>query len=150
MEFNSILHQKHCNVSRYTGSFIWKETRLSLQHSYNLSTLLQVYYLKIKQQAQPIYIPQNFSLHKQTLRLYSLQKTLAIVSTTSPTSPYLPKYDRNNIHNDIKFMADKHKSYMKNLNNHISAILAKPTDTSFKTDKQEQQLKYISSKISTY
>ena len=56
------------------------------------------------------------------------KETLAIVPPTSPTSPYLSKYDPYNIHNDIKAMTDKHHSDMKALNNHISYMLAKHTD----------------------
>ena len=47
-------------------------------------------------------------------------------------------------------MTDKHHSDMKTLNEHISAILKNLTDTSFKTDKHEEQLTDISSKLSKY
>ena len=47
-------------------------------------------------------------------------------------------------------MTGKHHSDMKNLNGHISDMLTKLTNTISKTDKQEEQLTYISSKISTY
>ena len=47
-------------------------------------------------------------------------------------------------------MTGKHHSDMKNLNGHISDMLTKLTNTSPNTDKQEEQLTYISSKISTY
>ena len=47
-------------------------------------------------------------------------------------------------------MTDKHHSYMKPLNDHISYILTKLTNTSFKTDKQEEELVDIAFKFSTY
>ena len=46
-------------------------------------------------------------------------------------------------------MNDKHHSDMKALNNHISEMLAKITDTSSETDKQEEKTTEISYKIST-
>ena len=67
------------------------------------------------------------------------KETLSIVSSNSPTSPYLSKSDLDNIHNDIK-----------SLNYHISAMLEKPIDTSSNIDKQEEQITEISSKLSTY
>ena len=72
-EFNSLLHQQHRNVSRYSGSFICKETRSSVQHSHKCSTILQVNYIQIKQQDQPIYIHHNVSLQEHTLHLHSIQ-----------------------------------------------------------------------------
>ena len=39
---------------------------------------------------------------------------------------------------------------MKALNDHIYAMLAKLTNKSYNTDKQEKKLTYISSKLSTY
>ena len=83
-------------------------------------------------------------------RYTSSKETLAIVPTTSPTTPCISKSDLNNIHNYIKTMTDKHKSDMKALNNRIYDMLAKLTDTSFNTYKQEEQLTDISSKLSTY
>ena len=80
----------------------------------------------------------------------SSKETLDIVPTTSPTSPYLSKYDLENIQNDIKSMTDKHHSDMKTLNDHIYAMLKNITDTISNTDKQEEQLTDISSKLSTY
>ena len=47
-------------------------------------------------------------------------------------------------------MTDKHHCYMKDLNNHISAMLAKITDISSKTDEQEEKLTEISPKLTTY
>ena len=47
-------------------------------------------------------------------------------------------------------MTEKHHYDKKTLNEQISAILTKLTDTSSKTDKQEEQLTDISSKLSTY
>ena len=52
-------------------------------------------------------------------------KTLAIsplIPPTSPTSPYLTKYDIYNIQTEIKSSNDKHKSYKKSMNNHISEM----------------------------
>ena len=77
------------------------------------------------------------------------------------TSPYLTKSDLDKIRNDIKAMIYKHHSDMKAMNNHItymraytndhfSAMIAKLTDKSSKTDKQEEELTEISSKLSTY
>ena len=47
-------------------------------------------------------------------------------------------------------MTDKHHSDMETLNDHISATIKKLTNTSYNTDKQEEQLTDISSKLSTY
>ena len=47
-------------------------------------------------------------------------------------------------------MIEKLHSDMKSFNDHISAVIKKPTDISSNTDKQEEQLTDISSKISTY
>ena len=47
-------------------------------------------------------------------------------------------------------MTDKHHSDMKTLNDHISDMLTKLTKTSSKTDKQEEELREISSNLSTY
>ena len=80
----------------------------------------------------------------------SSKETFAISPPTSTTSPYLSKYDLDNIQNYIKAMTDKHHSYMKALNDHISDIIAKLSNTSFNTDNQEKQLTDISSKLSTY
>ena len=40
--------------------------------------------------------------------------------------------------------------HITEINNHISTMIAKRTDTSSNTDTQEEQLKDISSKLSTY
>ena len=80
----------------------------------------------------------------------SSNETLDISPPTYTTSPYLSKYDLNNNHNDIKAVNDKHNSDMKTLNNRISAMITKLTDTSSNTYKQEKQPKDISSKLSTY
>ena len=87
-------------------------------------------------------------------------KRLAIVPTipsTSTTSPYPTKYNFVNIYYDIKFSNDKHHSDMKamnyqisDMNDHISAILAKFTDTSSMTYKQEEKLTDLSSQLPTY
>ena len=69
MELNSILHQQHLKVSRYSGSFIWKYKISYVKHFHEFPTLLQVYYLQITQQSQPIYIPHNVFIHEHTLRL---------------------------------------------------------------------------------
>ena len=47
-------------------------------------------------------------------------------------------------------MTDKQNSDTKALNNHMSYMLVKLTDTSSNTKNQEEQLTYISSKLSTY
>ena len=47
-------------------------------------------------------------------------------------------------------MTDKHHSDMKTLNDHIYAMLKNITDTISNTDKKEQKLTEISSKLSTY
>ena len=77
----------------------------------------------------------------------SSKETIDIVSTTSPNSLSLSKSDVNNIHNDIKTMTDKHHSDMKTLNEHISDMLTKLTNTSYKTENQEEQLTDILSKL---
>ena len=83
-------------------------------------------------------------------RSKTFKEKLAIFPTTSPTSPSLSKYDLDNIQNDIKSMTDKNNSDMKALNNHNSPMLEKLTDTSSKTDKKEEKLTEISSKLSIY
>ena len=80
----------------------------------------------------------------------SSKETLDIVPTISSTSHSPSKSDPDNIHNDIKAMTEKHHSDVKNLNKHISNMLAKLTNTSSKTDNQEEKLTYISSKLSTH
>ena len=68
------------------------------------------------------------------------KESLAIVPATSPNSPYLSKYDLDNIQNDIKAMTartDKHHSDIKTLNEHISAMIKKLTNKSYKTDNHE-------------
>ena len=47
-------------------------------------------------------------------------------------------------------MTDKHQSYMKALNDHISDIIDILSDTSSNTDNKKKQLTDISSKLSTY
>ena len=47
-------------------------------------------------------------------------------------------------------MPEKHHSDMKTMNDHISSMLTKLTDTNFKTENQEEQLTDISSKLSNY
>ena len=47
-------------------------------------------------------------------------------------------------------MIEKLHSDMKSFNDHIFAVIKKPTDISSNTDKQEEQLTDISSKVSTY
>ena len=78
------------------------------------------------------------------------KETLAIVPPNSPTSPQPQKSDLENIQNDIKYMSDKHNSDMKSLNEHIYAMLEKYTDTSSKTENQEEQLTDISYKQSAF
>ena len=90
----------------YSVYFIFKETRSSVQHSHKCSTLIQVDYLQITQQYQPIYIPHNVSLHTHTMRLHSLQITLAIFPTISTTTLSLSKYELEKIHNYIKYMTE--------------------------------------------
>ena len=85
------------------------------------------------------------TLSRNTLSRSKIYKeSLAIVPNTSPTSPSLSKYDIDNIKNDIKdmtAMTDKHHSDMKNLNEHISAMLTKiiekvPRQTSKRNNSQ--------------
>ena len=47
-------------------------------------------------------------------------------------------------------MTNKQHYDMKSLNDHILSMLENFTDTISKTDNQEEQLTYISSKIPTY
>ena len=67
--YSSIIHQQHRKVSRYNGSFIWKETRSSVQHSH------QVLYLF-------------------TSRLSTNYSTIFCCSEkfTNPTNPYSSQY----------------------------------------------------------
>ena len=65
----------------------------------------------------------------------SSKETLYIVPPNSTTSPYLSKYDLDNIRNHIKAMTDKHHSYMKAVNEHISDIVEILSGTSSKTYK---------------
>ena len=83
MELNSLLHQQHRNVYRYSGSFIYKETRSSVQHFNNFSTPLQVNYLKITLKYQPIYIPNKFSVPIVPIEIIN------IVPPNPPISYYL-------------------------------------------------------------
>ena len=53
----------------------------------------------------------------------SSKETLYIVHPDSTNSPYLSKSDLENIRNYIKAMTDKHHSYMKAVNDHISDII---------------------------
>ena len=135
-KFNSILHQQHNKLSRYSGYFICKETRSSVQHFHKCSNILQVHYLQITKQSETIYIPHNVSLHEQTLDI------VPPIPPTSPTLPYLTKSDLNKIHTDI----NQHHSDMKamnehisGMNDHISAMLEKLTDTSSNIDRQEKK-----------
>ena len=86
-------------------------------------------------------------------RSKAYKESLAILPATSTTSPSLSKSDLGNIHNDIKSMTsmtDKYHYDMKTLNEHISNMLTKLTDTSPKIDKHEEQLTDISFKPSNY
>ena len=65
------------------------------------------------------------------------KEKLDIVHPTSPTSTYLSKSNLKNIHNYIKAMTDKHHIDMKYLNDQISDMLVKLTDTSSKIDKNK-------------
>ena len=148
-----ICNQQHWKLSRYSGSFICKEKRSSVQHSHKCSNLLQVNHLQTTQQAQPIYIPHNNYLQENILQIQKIQIITSYFPTTSPTSPSLSKYDLYNINNDIKSMTAmtyKHQYDMKTLNKHISDMITKVTNTSSKIDNHEEQLTEISSKISKY
>ena len=160
-EFNSILHQQHCKVSRYSGYFIFKKAISSVQHFHKWSTLLQVDYLQITQQAQPIYSPHSVYLHKHIIWIYNLQQNTYYFPPTSPTSYYLKQYDLDNIHSEMKAMTNKHHSGIKfvnkqitdmrdGINDHISSMLEKPSNTSSKTDNQEEEITYLSYKLSNY
>ena len=64
------------------------------------------------------------------------KESLAIVPDSSFTSTSLPKYDFENLH-----------SKMQTMNEKISAMLQKLTDTGSKTNKHEEQLTEISLKL---
>ena len=51
----------------------------------------------------------------------------------------LSKSDVDKIHNEIKAMTEKNHSDMKTMNDHISSMLTKLIDTSFKTENQEEK-----------
>ena len=70
--------------------FICKYTGSSVQHFHKCSTLLQVYYIQITQQDQPIYIPKKGS------HPISPIETIDIVPPTPHISSYLTKYDLEN------------------------------------------------------
>ena len=53
-------------------------------------------------------------------------------------------------HRKYRWPDTQHHSDMKTLDDHISTMLTKRTNTSSKTDKQEEQLTDISSKLSHY
>ena len=74
------------------------------------------------------------------------KEIIAIVPPNSPTPPYLTQSDLNNIYSDMRSI----NYHITEINNHISTMIAKLTDTSSNTDTQEEQLKDISSKLSTY
>ena len=144
MEFNSILHQQNGKVSRYSG-YLQGDKIISSTLSwviYFLTSLLHTNHTTI-----PTNIYSSLCIPPKT-HSPSLQppnKKLDIVPPNSTTSNYLSKSDLDNIHNGIKAMTDKHHSDMKTLSYHIYAMLEKLTDTSSKTDKQEEQLTDISS-----
>ena len=98
---------------------------------------------------QSIFLTMSTSIKTRSSSISS-KETLDIVPTTSPAPPSLSRDDLDNIHNDIKAITEKHHSDMKTQNFHISAMLTKLTNTSSKTDKQEEELTEISCKLSTY
>ena len=69
-------------------------------------------------------------------RSKTYKETLGIVPTTSPTSSSISKSYLYNIHNYIKAMTGKHHSDMKTLNDQISDMLTKLTDTTSKIENQ--------------
>ena len=81
-------------MSRYSVSFICKDTISSVKTIHKCSTLLQVYYLQITQQDQPIYIP-----HKRSAPIAPIE-TIDTVPPTPPIPPilsYLTKSELDNI-----------------------------------------------------
>ena len=90
-EFNSIIHQQHYKVSSYSGYFICKKTISSVQHSHECSTILQVDYIQITQQAQPIYIPHNVSLQEHALQLHIIQRNTSYISYLTFTIKIWPQ-----------------------------------------------------------
>ena len=86
-------------------------------------------------------------------RSKTYKESLSIIRFTSPTSHSIYKCDLNNIHNDIKAitaMTDKNHSDMETQNEQISDMLTKLTNTSSKTENNEEKLTNISSKLSNY
>ena len=77
-------------MSRYILYLICKETRSSVQHFHKCYTILQVEYIEIIQQDQPIYIP-----HKRPGPTSPIEK-IDIVPPTAPISSYLKKSGLNN------------------------------------------------------
>ena len=85
---------------------------------------------------QSIFLTMSPSTNTRSGSTASKEK-LDIVHPTSPTSTYLSKSNLKNIHNYIKVMTDKHHFDMKYLNDQISDMLVKLTDTSSKIDKNK-------------
>ena len=126
----------------HSGSFICKDTRLSVQHFHKCSTLLLVNYLQIAQQSQPIHITHNISLHEHTISPYIIHKH----TFACPSYPcYLSYLAFSN-----KIWPRQNSHWYKSHKRQHCWYASKIDDTSVKTDKQEEKLVYISSKLSTY
>ena len=91
-----------------SGSFIYKDTRSSAQNFHKCSTILQVDYMQITQQDQPIYIP-----HKRSSPISPI-KTIDIVLPAPPITSHLTKSDSDNIIQqayDILSISDQYTAY---------------------------------------
>ena len=118
------------------------------------STLLQVYYLQIRQQPQTIHITHNVSLHKHTIRPYILHWNTCYCPSYPSWLNLYKKSDLGNtvnyIHTDTKYDFKSTNKNITAINNIIAAILATLADTNNKKNKQEEKITDISSKLSTY
>ena len=138
------------NIARCLGVVLISSVKIQDHHSKNLircSTFLQVDYIKITQQDQPIIIPHNVSLHEHPIHTYSLHVQTFIFSLLSITSPYITQSDLNNTIKDIH-------TEIKAFNDNITSLLAKLLDTNYKRDemldKQDEKITELLSKFSTY
>ena len=127
------------NISRCLGIVVLLPVRIQYhQFMTFMSSLLSYKYI--------IYRSPNKPKQYKLLTIYpstntrsgstAYKETLDNFPPTSPTSPYLSKYDLDSIQNYIKSMTYKHHYDMKYLKYHISDMLSNLSDTISKTDKQ--------------
>ena len=144
------------NIARYIGIVVILSARRQY-HKFNTFTIVLLSYKFIIYKSpnktnQYIFLTMSSPTNTQSVPTSS-DEIIAIfphIPPTSPTSLYLKQSDLDNMHTDIKASNDKHHSEIKSTNKQISAMIATLTDTSVKTNKQEEKLTELSSKISTY